>query len=157
VTWGVEAINPGGRSLQRGVNTTRGGKLLDDIVVVSSGVLGLGDVESSPSDEESEGVRLVMTGRDEGTTAEGDADDDEGCGGVTTDGVVGMGSMIGQGGRFFCLLARDLQDHSGSRAGSLPFLAGRVNQPPKSARTVDGRCIIIVPERSPSYTEGEGK
>ena len=157
MTWGVEAINPGGRSLQRGVNTSRGGKLLDDIVVVSSGILGLGDVESSPSGEESEGVRSVMTGGNEGTTAEGDADDKEGCGGVTTDSVVGMGSVIGQGGRFFCLLARDLQDHSGSKVGSLPFLTGRVNRPPKSARTVDGRCIIIVPERSPSNAEGEGK
>lgn len=100
-----------------------GGVLLDDdIKLVSSGILGLGDVRSSPSDE-GVGVRLVTTGGDEGTN-----------GGGATDGEQGTWPTVGQGGRLSCLFTQDLQGLNGPE--SLSFLAGRRDRFPKSTKTL---------------------
>jgi len=120
-----------------------GGVLLDTIV--SSGILGLSDVGSSPLGEEGEGVEPVKTGKCEGGE------------GGTTDGVEGIEPTTEKRGMSSCLFAQDLQDHSGSSQELLPFLAGRLDESPESVRTLDRRRMIIVPEQSPSYKKGGGK
>ena len=63
---GREITNPGRGSVQR----SEGEGLLDDKIIVSSGILELGDVGSSPVDE-GEGAGLVTTGGNELETVGG--------------------------------------------------------------------------------------
>ena len=147
---GREIANPGGGSLQRGED----GVLLDDKIIVSSGILGLGGVGSNPVDE-GEGAGLVttggneletmggnegvvggnekVTGGSEGVTVVEESDDEEeGGGGSTIDGGGGTGSSTAQGRRSSCPFTRDLWGHS----ESLPFLASRLDRSPESIRTL---------------------
>jgi len=168
-TPGTEMINPGGGSLQRG----EGEVLLDDKTVVSNGILELGDVGSSLVDG-GEGVGLVTTGGNELVTVGGDegvaggnegvtdgsegatvveeSDDDEGGGGGATDGEGPTRSGTAQGGMSSCPIIFDLCGRSTNNPESSPLLASRLDGSPESTRTLNGRRIIIVPGRLPSYT-----
>jgi len=121
---GSEMINPGGGSLQRG----EGEVLVDDKTIVSSGILELDDVGSSPvgegegagsvttggnelgavgGDEGVVGGNEGVTGGSEGVTVVEESDDDDGGDG-TTDGGGGTVSSIAQGRRSSCAFTRGL-------------------------------------------------
>ena len=165
---GREITNPGRGALQRG----EGEVLLDDRTIVSSGVLELGHVGSSPVDE-GKGVGLVttggneletvggnegvvggnegvvggnegVTGGNEGVTvaAESDDDDDEGEGGG--DGTTDCGGGTGSSIAQGRTSPCLFTRDLWVHSESLLFLASRLDGSPGSIRTLDGRRIIIV-------------
>jgi len=110
-------------------------------MVFSRGILGLGDLGSCSLDEESEGVGLVTTGEDEGTTGGNEGAtvvrDDEGGGGGATDGEESGRSTMGQGGMPSCLFTRDFQVLSANDPESLPVLDGRFGGSPEFIRSLN--------------------
>ena len=136
--------------LQNGVDS--GGGVLLDTGVVSMGVTKLGGVESSSLEKECGGILVVMTDGNEGVVAVGYR---EGRVGSERDVNEGTVSASGSEGSASCLFSRDLQDHRANSKELLPVLTGRLDGTPQSTPTLDGRVMIIVPERSPSCKDGE--
>ena len=161
-TPGTETTKPGGGSLQSG----EGEVLLDDKTVAVNGILGLGDVGSSPvelvttvgneletlgGNEEVVGGSEGVTGGIEGVTVVEESDEDGDGEDGATDGEGATRSGIAQG-RSSCPFTLGLWGRLPDGPESWSFLASRLNGLPESTRALDGRRIIIVPGGSPSYT-----
>lgn len=130
------------------VGTGPGGGVLVDTAVVSRGILGLGEVDSSSLGEGCEDVSLVTTDNIEGMV------EVEGNEGKAESGTDGRGCAVSTRGIVSCLFPGDRQDHRANSTELWPVLAGRLDGTPESTRNPDGRLIIIVPEQSPPWAKG---